>query len=61
MPLKEVLQHPWVTKFAKDVREMRRNSLPASAFKMFTHQQPNSPLIFKEAEKRAKNDFGGFS
>jgi hypothetical protein len=60
MTLKDVLQHPWVTKYSKDVREMRRNSLPGTAFKMFSHAQPNSPMIVKEVEKRGTDDFGGY-
>lgn len=49
--LKEVLQHPWLTRDIKGVRDLRRNSLPASAFEAFTQVQPNSGK-----EKEEKNE-----
>ncbi len=42
--VKEVLQHPWVTKELKATGELRRNSLPAQAFAVFTQTSPGKLL-----------------
>ncbi|MDR3736441.1 MAG: hypothetical protein P4L10_13010 [Acidobacteriaceae bacterium] len=49
LTLKDVLQHPWITKDIKDVREARRNSLPGNAFALFSLPQPD---LLKEIQKK---------
>ncbi len=48
LTLKEVLQHPWITRDIKDVRDARRNSLPANAFALYSLAQPD---LLKEMQK----------
>ena len=50
--LKEVLQHPWVTRDIKDIREARRNSLPGNAFTLFSLVQPDTTNLLKEVHKK---------
>jgi len=52
--LKEVLQHPWITRDLKEIRDARRNSLPGNAFGLFSLVQPEKEEIFKDIIK--KND-----
>ncbi len=41
LSLKEVLEHPWITKDVKGIREARRNSMPGNAFTLFSLAQPD--------------------
>ena len=50
--LKEVLQHAWITRDVKGVREARRNSLPGNAFDVFSLVQPDKTDLFKDAHKK---------
>lgn len=52
MTLKEILQHPWITRDIKDVREARRNSLPGDAFSVFSLVQPDKTDLLKEVQKK---------
>ena len=49
LTLKEVLQHPWITRDIKDIRDARRNSLPGTAFALFSLPQPD---LLKEIQKK---------
>ena len=50
--LKEVLQHPWITRDIKDVRDARRNSLPGNAFAVYSLVQPDTTNLLKEIQKK---------
>ena len=56
MSLKEVLQHPWVTKYAKEARDARKSGGKISTFKAFAMSEPgNSPKIFMEEAKKLED------
>ncbi len=42
LTLKEVLEHPWITRDVKDVQKARRNSLPGNAFALFSQVHPDT-------------------
>lgn len=52
MTVKEILQHPWITKESKDLREARRSSLPGDAFSLFSLVQPENTNLLKETLKK---------
>eukprot|EP00831_Metopus_contortus_P001417 TRINITY_DN10507_c0_g2_i8.p1 TRINITY_DN10507_c0_g2~~TRINITY_DN10507_c0_g2_i8.p1 ORF type:complete len:128 (-),score=44.04 TRINITY_DN10507_c0_g2_i8:69-452(-) len=52
MTLREVLQHPWITRDIKEVREARRNSLPGNAFELFSLVKPDTTNLLKEIQKK---------
>jgi serine/threonine protein kinase len=52
LPLKDILQHPWLTKDIKDVRELRRNSLPGDAFAAFSLAHPDTTDLLKDMQKK---------
>lgn len=52
LTLKEVLQHSWITRDIKDIREARRNSLPGNAFELFSLAKPEGGDLFKEMHKK---------
>jgi len=54
-----VLEHPWIGKYCSGIREIRMKAQNASQFKVFSHQQPNSPKILDEVMKRTNDEFGG--
>ncbi len=59
LPLKQVLEHPWLTKQSQGLRDMRLRSPKIGQFKAYSHQQPHSPQILDEIVRRPKEDFGG--
>lgn len=50
MSLKEVLQHPWITRDLKAVSEARRHSVSISEFELYTLTQPDI-IINKSHDK----------
>lgn len=56
MLLVKALEHPWITKYCHGIREMRMKAENVSQFKVFSHQQPNSPKILDEVMKRTKEE-----
>jgi len=56
LTLKEVLQHPWITKDIKDIREARRMSLPGNQFELFSLVQPDTKDLLKEIQKKKTED-----
>ncbi len=52
LTLKEVLQHPWLTREVKGIREARRNSLPGNAFTLFSLVQPDKTDLLKDTHKK---------
>lgn len=59
LPLTQILEHPWITKFNKGIREMRLNAQSDAKFKFYSHQQPQSPKILDEIAQRTNEDLGG--
>ena len=56
LTLKEVLQHPWITRDLKDIRDARRNSLPGDQFALYSLVQPEKTDLFKEIIKKKEKD-----
>jgi hypothetical protein len=53
--LKEVLEHPWVTRDVKDIQDARRNSLPSDSFALFS-LNPEKSDLFKEMMKKKEKE-----
>ena len=56
LSLKEILQHPWVTREVKDVRDARRNSMPGNAFTLYSQVRPDTADLVKETLKKKLNE-----
>jgi len=52
------LEHPWIAKNFQGIRELRMKAENLNQFKVFSHQQPNSPKILDEVMNRTKEEFG---
>ncbi len=60
LPLVQVLEHPWITKYCQGIREMRMKAQAGTQFKVYSHMQPHSPKILDEVMRRSKDEFGGY-
>ena len=49
--LKEVLQHPWLTRDIKGIRDARRGSIPATAFELYSLVKPDVEAV-KDAQSK---------
>ena len=43
--LKEVLQHPWLTRDIKGIREARKGSIPSTAFGLYSLVKPDVEVV----------------
>ena len=59
LPLVKALEHPGISKYCQGIREMRMKAQNENQFKVFSHQQPNSPKILDEVMKRTKDELDG--
>jgi hypothetical protein len=52
--LKDVLQHPWITKDIKGIRDARRGSIPSTAFELFSLVKPDVEALKEEQQNKTE-------